>query len=79
MTFAPISLTGEELEEINHYGIDYWATYFCEQEGSAQSKLSYKIQRVLTNIYFRLGIAFAFTLIGILIAGFILFNKLRKR
>jgi hypothetical protein len=79
VTFEPISLTGEKLEEINHYGIDYWATYFCEQEGSAQSKLSYKIQRVLTNIYFRLGIAFSFTLIGILIAGFIFFNKLRKR
>lgn len=79
VTFAPISLTDEKLEEINHYGIDYWATYFGGQEGRTHSTLSDKIQRVLTNIYFRLGIVFSFTLIGILIGGFILFNKLRKR
>ena len=74
MTFAPISLTGEKLEEINHYGIDYWATYF-----DTHNNLSDKIKRVLSNIYFRLGIVFSFTLMGGLIVFIILFNRLRKR
>lgn len=74
MTFAPISLTGEELEEMNHYGVGYWATYF-----DAHNELSAKIQRVFANIYFRIGIAFSFTFIGGLIVFIILFNKLRKR
>jgi hypothetical protein len=74
VTFTPISLTGEKLEEIKHYDIDYWATYFGER-----NKLSAQIQKLLTNIYFRLGIVFSFTLIGGLILFIILFNKLRKR
>ena len=79
VTFAPISLTGEKLEEIDHYGINYWATYFGEVERSAHSKLLAKIQRALTNIYFRLGIMFSFTLIGIFIGVFFFLSKLRKR
>ncbi|MEA3313859.1 MAG: hypothetical protein U9Q18_05740 [Caldisericota bacterium] len=74
MTFEPISLTGEKLEEIDHYGIAYWTIYF-----DAHNSLLDKIQRVLSNIYFRLGILFSFTLMSGLIVFIILFNKLRKR
>ena len=80
MAFEPVSLTDEKLEEIDHYGIDYWTTYFDTPNNlSAPNNLSDKIKRVLSNIHFRLGIIFSFTLMGGLIVFIILFNKLRKR
>ena len=81
VTFIPISLTDKELEDISHYGIDYWANYFGAQEDQQVSifqLLWIKIHSVLTSIVFYLGIAFSFTLIGIAIGGLILFKKVRK-
>lgn len=73
VTFTPISLTGEKLEKMNHYGISYWMAHF-----GAHDQQSAKIPGMLTNIYFYLGIIFSVTIMGILRGGFILFNRLRK-
>lgn len=83
VTFLPISLIGKDLGEIHHYGIDYWSTKFNVHDSQvdkirANQRLLSKIKWVLTNKFFLVGNAFCFTVIIIVIGGFILFKKVLK-
>lgn len=84
VTFTPISLTGQELEEIDHYGIDYWSNYFSTQapqapQASIFETLWAKVRSVLSNIVFYLGIAFSVALAVTAAVGLIILRKVRAR
>ncbi|MFC1991169.1 metallophosphoesterase family protein [Chloroflexota bacterium] len=75
VTFTPVSLTGEEMADMQHYGIDYWE----EWRGSIFSRLQEKARKVLTSIFFQLGIAFTLTGLVIITGGFVILKKMRGR
>lgn len=70
VTFSPISLSGEKLEEMDYYGVDFWTTYFSEQEK--------RIQKVSMDIHSFFGINLISAIIGGL-SAIILLKKIRKR
>ena len=89
VTLTPISLAGAELESIEHYGIDYWTTYFSNlSEDTPESPLEqgvldylvYGIGKTFTNRFFWIGVFFGGVLSCIaLTCVFLLRRKLSKR
>ena len=74
VTFETASLTGEVLEELEHYNVDFW------QSTSASEPFNYRLipyyfQQTLLSRYFWYGTAFAFLLIG----SFSWLRRRRKR
>lgn len=71
--FFPVSLTGEELNKIEHYSVKYWLKYFHDDSHDDSFIMRYycKINRMLLHKYYWMGV---FTIFPIALL-FYLFRK----
>ena len=80
VTFKPLSLTGQELDDLSYYGTNYWTLYF---NGTTNNDGVYKYigktDRAIRNIYFQFGFVLSLVLVSICIGGLILHNRIMKK
>lgn len=65
VSFETHSLTGQELEPLSHYDVEYWSTTEEESEFSL-GLLWYQFRLAISHRYFWYGIGFAFGFIGLI-------------
>jgi hypothetical protein len=61
VTFTPVSLTGQKMYPVAHYGLKYWENYFQVKTGSNWRG---KISRMLRHKYFRAGVLTSYLFLG---------------
>jgi hypothetical protein len=71
--FLPISLTGEKLNNIEHYGVKYWLNYF--HNDSIVIRYYLKIKKMMLHKYYWMG---AFTFISIITIMLLLYYIKKK-
>ena len=65
VSFETHSLTGQEVEPLEHYDVDYWSTTEEESEFNL-GLLWYQFKLMLFHRYFWYGMAFAFCFLGLI-------------
>ncbi|MDE4907725.1 metallophosphoesterase [Methanogenium marinum] len=59
----PISLTGNDLSNIDTFGIEFWENHFLDISNT--ETISARILRIINNLYFKLGILFTICILGV--------------
>ncbi|MFC1716540.1 metallophosphoesterase family protein [Candidatus Poribacteria bacterium] len=62
VTFIPVSLTGQEMQPVEHYGLEYWKEHFDAKV--SEPKWTEKWLRILRHRYFWAGIFVAYLSMG---------------
>jgi hypothetical protein len=65
VVFIPVSLTGQELQPVEHYGLEYWRNYF-RSESNGPTWMETRLE-MLRHRYFWTGILAAFLLLGLFV------------
>lgn len=71
--FTPISLTGEELHELNYYDVNFWSSYFGNR-----NPLYERIIRISNNIYFQFGVIVTTIIFSIFVVTATIYTRRKK-